>query len=312
MRILYMGTPEFAVAPLVALHEAGHEILGVFTQPDRPKGRGMKLLAPPVKQAALERDIPVYQPETLRGYAVKPLLEQLQPDLITVAAYGQLLPPYVLKAAKHGCINVHASLLPKYRGAAPIQRAIMAGERETGVTIMHMAKAIDTGDIILWEATPIGERETAGKLTERLSALGAALLVRAAAMLQDGTATRTPQQHELSTYASMITREDARIDWTCTAREVADRIRAMLPAPGAFATCGENVYKFADAVTAEGTGVPGTVLGVQGGRMIVACGTGAVSIGQIQAPGSRRMPVPDYARGHALPEAFDCEGTAHG
>lgn len=310
MRILYMGTPEFAVTPLVALHEAGHEIVGVFTQPDRPKGRGMKLLAPPVKETALELGFPVHQPETLRGYAVRPLLEELKPDLIAVAAYGKILPPYVLKSARYGCINVHASLLPKYRGAAPIQHAIMAGERETGVTIMYMAKGIDTGDMILSESTPIGEQETAGELTERLSNLGAALLVRAAAQLRDGTAQRTPQQNELATYAHMITREDARLDWTRAAREVADRIRAMLPSPGAYATCGGNVYKFADAAVTDGSGAPGAVLGVQSGRMVVACGTGAVAIGQIQAPGSRRMALSDYARGHALPDAFD--GASHG
>ena len=310
MRILYMGTPAFAVAPLMALHEAGHEIVGVFTQPDRPKGRGMKLLAPPVKETAAELGFPVHQPETLRGYAVRPLLDELKPDLIAVAAYGKLLPPYVLKAARHGCINVHASLLPKSRGAAPIQHAIMAGERETGVTIMYMAKGLDTGDMILSEATPIGEQETAGDLTERLSALGAALLVRAVAQLRDGTARRTPQQDEFATYAHMITREDARLDWTRPAREVADRIRAMLPSPGAFATCGGNVYKFADAVVTDGSGAPGAVLGIENGRMVVACGAGAVAIGQIQAPGSRRMALPDYARGHALPETFD--GASHG
>ncbi len=312
MRILYMGTPEFAVAPLVALHEAGHELIGVFTQPDRPKGRGMKMLAPPVKETALALGVPVHQPETLRGYAVKPLLEELKPDLIAVAAYGKILPPYVLKAARYGCINVHASLLPKYRGAAPIQHAIMAGERETGVTIMYMAKGIDEGDMILSASTPISARETAGELTERLSCMGASLLVRAAASLQDGTATRTPQQHGLATYAHMITREDARLDWTRPAREVADRIRAMLPSPGAFATCGGSVYKFADAAVTDGEGAPGTVLGVKDGCMVVACGRGAVAIGQIQAPGSRRMPVPDYARGHALPELFDSGEIRHG
>lgn len=312
MKILYMGTPDFAVAPMRALREAGHELVGVVTQPDRPKGRGMKMLAPPVKEAALAWGIPVSQPETLRGYAIKPLLEERKPELIVVAAYGKLLPPYVLKAAPYGCINVHASLLPKYRGAAPIQHAILAGERETGVTIMYMAKELDAGDIILTESTPIGEQETAGELTERLSGIGAALLLRAVAQLRDGTAVRTPQQHELSTYAHMITREDARLDWTRPAREVADRIRAMLPAPGAFALCGDQTYKFADAVVTEGSGAPGTVLDVREGRMIVACGTGAVAVGQIQAPGSRRMPVPDYARGHELPEKFDCEGAQHG
>lgn len=310
MRIVYMGTPEFAVAPLVALHDAGHEIIGVFTQPDRPKGRGMKLIAPPVKETALAHGFAVYQPETLRGYAARPLLGELKPDLIAVAAYGKLLPPYILKSARYGCINVHASLLPKYRGAAPVQHAIMAGERETGVTIMYMAKGLDTGDMILSESTPIGEDETAGELTERLSTIGAALLVRVVAQLQDGTAQRTPQQDEFSTYAHMITREDARLDWTRPAREVADRIRAMLPSPGAFATCGGNVYKLAGAIVTDGSGTPGAVLGVQNGRMVVACGIGAVAIGQIQAPGSRRMAVADYARGHALPEAFD--GVSHG
>lgn len=311
MRVLYMGTPDFAVPPLQALLQAGHEVLGVVTQPDRPKGRGMKLLAPPVKETAQALGIPVYQPETLRGYAARPLLEELRPDVIVVAAYGKLLPPYVLKAAKYGCINVHASLLPKYRGAAPIQRAIMAGEQETGVTIMYMAKELDAGDVILADSTPIGAAETAGELTMRLSHLGASLLVRALSALEDGTATRAPQDASQSTYAHLITREDARIDWMRTAREVADCIRAMLPAPGAFASSGEAVYKFADAVVSEKTGEPGMVLGVENGRMLVACGSGSVAIGQIQAPGSRRMSVSDYARGHALPEKFDGIGVQH-
>lgn len=307
MKILYMGTPDFAVPTLEALYQAGHEIVGVLSQPDRPKGRGMKMLAPPVKEKALELGLTVYQPETLRGYAIRPLLEELQPDLIVVAAYGQILPPYVLKAPKYGCINVHASLLPKYRGAAPIQYAILNGEQETGVTIMHMAKGLDTGDMILSAATPIDPRETAGELTERLSKLGAELLLEAAALLERGEAPRIPQGESQTSYAAMITREDARIDWTKSARQVADRIRAMLPAPGAFAACGADVYKFADAQPVPGEGKPGEVLGVEQGAMIVACGEGAVAIRQIQAPGKRRMPVPDYARGHALPERFDCQ-----
>ena len=312
MRILYMGTPDFAVAPLQALYDAGHSIIGVITQPDRPKGRGMEMLPPPVKERALALNLPVWQPDTLRGYAIRPLLEELQPDMIAVAAYGKILPPYVLKAPRYGCINVHASLLPKYRGAAPIQHAILAGERETGVTIMHMAKGLDTGDMILQGKLEIGETETTGELTERLSQLGASLLVEAAVQLEAGTAPRIPQPEEGACYAAMITREDARIDWNQSARAVADRIRAMLPAPGAFAVSGESVYKLADAVVTAESGTPGAVLGVKDGRMLIACGTGAVSVGQIQAPGSRRMSVADYARGHALPERFDLGEEAHG
>lgn len=307
-----MGTPEFAVPPLSALCDAGHTVIGVLTQPDRPKGRGMKMLASPVKEKALTLGIPVWQPETLRGYAVRPLLDELQPDLIAVAAYGKILPPYVLKYPKYGCVNVHASLLPKYRGAAPIQHAILAGEEETGVTIMYMAKELDAGDMILKGSVRIGERETTGELTGRLSQLGATLLIEAVGKIEESSAVRIPQDPSCATYAPMIGREDARLDWTRPARAVADRIRAMLPSPGAFGMCGENIYKFADAITTDANGEPGTVLGIADGRIVVACGEGAVAIAQIQAPGSRRMPVPDFARGHALPERFDCEAPAHG
>ena len=308
MRIIYMGTPDFACVPLRALRDAGHEIQMVFCQPDRPKGRGMKLLAPPVKMLAQDCGIPVCQPESFRDYAAQPVLERCQPDAIVVAAYGRLLPPYVLRAPKYGCINVHASLLPKYRGAAPVQYAILNGERETGVTIMHMARKLDAGDMILSGKLEIGEYETAGALTSRLSALGAQLLCQALLQLETGAAQRIAQDEALVSYAPMITRADARLDFHQPVRAVCDRVRAMQPAPGAYAESGGAVFKI-PALYDTGehcTASPGTVLGLDGqGRMRIACGGGIAAAPEIQAPSSRRMPCADYARGHALPEKFD-------
>ena len=307
MRIIYMGTPEFACAPLKALADAGHEIAAVFCQPDRPKGRGMKLVAPPVKQLAQMLGVPVYQPETFRDHAAKPILDEIKPDCIVVAAYGRILPPYVLKAPKYGCINIHASLLPKYRGAAPIQYAILEGEKQTGVTVMHMAKGLDTGDMILSEAIDIAPYETAGELTERLSAVGADLIVRVLPMLEDGTAPRIPQTEEGACYASMITRADARLDFDDPVSALCDRARAMQPAPGAYAEAGGAVYKipmlYDAAMTSDAA--PGTVLGLdEKGRMLIVCADGVAAAPEIQAPSSRRMACADYARGHALPERF--------
>ena len=307
MRIIYMGTPEFACAPLTALHDAGHEIAAVFCQPDRPKGRGMKLVAPPVKVLAQQYDVPVYQPETFRDHAAKPILDEIQPDCIVVAAYGRILPPYVLKAPKYGCINIHASLLPKYRGAAPIQYAILSGEDKTGVTVMHMAKGLDTGDMILSSALEIEPYETAGELTDRLSALGAELIVRALPMLEAGTAPRIPQSEDGACYASMITRADAHLDFDNPVRALCDRARAMQPAPGAFAEADGAVYKIPMLYDADIStdAAPGTVLGLdEKGRMLIACADGVAAAPEIQAPSSRRMPCADYARGHKLPERF--------
>ena len=308
MRIIYMGTPEFACAPLRALWDAGHEIAAVFCQPDRPKGRGMKLVAPPVKELALHYGIPVCQPESFRDHAAKPVLDQYQPDAIVVAAYGRLLLPYVLRAPKYGCINIHASLLPKYRGAAPIQYAILNGDKETGVTVMHMARALDAGDMILAEKLKIDPYETAGELTARLSEAGAGLVCRALAQIEAGTAPRIVQDEAAVSYAPMITRADARLDFHQPVRVVCDRARAMQPAPGAFAEADGAVFKI-PALYDTGercTAQPGTVLGLDGnGRMRIACSDGIAAAPEIQAPSSRRMPCADYARGHALPEKFD-------
>lgn len=308
MRIIYMGTPDFACAPLRALADAGHEIQAVFCQPDRPKGRGMKMLAPPVKTLALEYGVLVYQPETFRDYAAKPVLEQYKPDVIVVAAYGRILPPYVLRAPKYGCINVHASLLPKYRGAAPIQYAILNGERETGVTIMHMARKLDAGDMILSGKLEIEQYETAGELTSRLSALGAGLLCQALQQLEAGTAQRLAQDEALASYAPMITRADARLDFHQPVRALCDRVRAMQPAPGAYAEAGGAVFKIPAlyATDEHSTAQPGTVLGLNAqGSLRIACADGVAVAPEIQAPSSRRMPCAAYARGHALPEKFD-------
>ncbi len=308
MRIIYMGTPEFACAPLKALADAGHEIAAVFCQPDRPKGRGMKFVAPPVKQLAESLGIPVCQPETFRDHAAKPILDELRPDCIVVAAYGRILPLYVLRAPKYGCINIHASLLPKYRGAAPVQYAILDGEKQTGVTIMHMEKGLDTGDMILSEALDIEPYETAGALTDRLSALGAELIVRTLPMLENGTAPRIPQGETGTCYAAMITRADAHLDFTQSVRALCDRARAMQPAPGAYAEAGGAVYKIPMLYDAGQTSdaLPGTVLGLdEKGRMLIVCADGVAAAPEIQAPSSRRMACADYARGHALPARFD-------
>ncbi len=307
MRIIYMGTPDFACAPLRALLEARHEIQAVFCQPDRPKGRGMKRMAPPVKMLAQSNGIPVYQPESFRDHAALPVLEQYQPDAIVVAAYGRILPPYVLRAPRYGCINVHASLLPKYRGAAPIQYAILNGERETGVTIMHMARKLDAGDMILSEKLEIGEYETAGALTQRLSELGAQLLCRALAQLEEGTAQCVAQDDAAASYAPVITRADARPDFSRPVCEVCNRVRAMQPAPGAYAEANGSIFKIPVlyAVGETTSAEPGTVLGLdEKGRLRIACADGIAAAPEIQAPSSRRMPCADYARGHALPEKF--------
>ena len=299
-----MGTPDFACASLQALHDAGHEIVAAFTRADAPQGRGMKLAPPPVKTLAQRLDIPVFQPTKMRDGTVLSQLRALAPDLVAVVAYGRILPEEMLHAAPYGCVNVHGSLLPKYRGAAPIQWALARGETETGVTTQHMARGIDEGDMIFHAATPILPEDTAGSLHDRLMEMGAALLVKTAAALADGNAPRTAQDCAQATYAPLVTREHALIDWTKSAWEIDCHIRAFTPWPTAFTTAGGAVLRIHEARAADGDafGAPGEARYSERDGLTVSCGRGVLLVTRIQAQGGRAMTPGEYLRGHSLPE----------
>ncbi len=303
MRIVYMGTPDFAVASLERLIADGHDIAAVFTQPDKPQGRKMKLTPPPVKQVALTHHIPVYQPETFKNESQLPLLRELAPEVIVVVAYGKLLPQYVLELPKYGCINVHGSLLPKYRGAAPVQWMVLNGETTAGVTTMYMDRGLDTGDILLTRETAVGENETAGELFDRLAALGADLISETLSRLPQGIA-RTPQDDSQSTYVSVLDKSMAVIDWTQPAQQVHNRIRGLDPWPVALTTRGGVRLKlFQSRMTDRSAQVPaGTVVEADAKTgLFVACGDGRVlHITEVQMVGKKRMPAGDYLRGHAM------------
>ena len=303
MRILFMGTPDFAVASLRRLVEDGHDICGVFTQPDKPKNRGHKLVFPPVKGYALTKGFPVYQPLKLRDGEALALVRGLEPELIVVAAYGKILPEEILNTPPYGSVNVHSSLLPKYRGAAPINWAILNGEAETGVSIMYMAKELDAGDVILQKPTPIGPEEDAQALTARLAELGAEALAEALAQLASGTASRTPQDGACSTYASMLSKEMSPIDWTRTAREIGCQIRGLIPWPCASTEIlgGGAVKVFRAQAAGETAAQPGTILAAGKQGIDVACGGGTVlRILELQAQGGKRMAASAYLLGHPL------------
>lgn len=302
MRIVFMGTPDFAVPSLKRLAADGHELVGVYTNPDRPKNRGMKLTASPVKQAALELGAEVLQPRTLREEGVLDQLRALNPELIVVAAYGRILPVEILDLPKYGCINVHSSLLPKYRGAAPINWAVVNGDAETGVTIMYMAEGLDTGDIISQSATPIGPEENAEELYTRLADLGAELLSDTVKRIADGTATRTPQDDALSCYAPMLSRDLCPIDWNRSAQAIHDQIRGLVPWPATtFELEGKTFKAYASRVLGSTEKAPGTLLGGDKDGIKFACGDGRVlALTEIQAPGKRRMAAADFLRGHKL------------
>ncbi len=303
MKILFMGTPEFSVPCLEALTKSEYEVVGVVTQPDKPKGRGHKMLPPPVKEFAQENGIKVYQPETLKDNALLGVLNDLKPDLIVVVAYGKILPEYVLDFPKYGCINVHASLLPKYRGAGPIQWSIINGESETGVTTMFMSEGLDTGDMILKSATEISAEDTAGTLHDRLSVMGAKLLLETVEKLADGTAERTPQDDSLSNYAPMISKETGRIDWTKPMAEVVNLIRGTNPWPIAHTTYQGTPMKVIFAKAGRACdGKPGEILGLTADKELeVACGNKeSIYITEIQMSDSKRMNVRDYLNGHTI------------
>ena len=302
MRILFMGTPDFAVASLKRLVEDGHEICGVFTQPDKPKNRGHKLTFSPVKEYALSQNLAVYQPLKMRDGEAMSIVEELAPELIVVAAYGKILPEDILNYPKYGSINVHSSLLPKYRGAAPINWAILDGEAETGVSIMYMAKELDAGDVILQKSTAIGEDEDALALTARLAGLGAEALAEAVEALKNGTASRTPQDGSKQTYASMLSREMSPIDWSRTARAIDCQVRGLIPWPCASTElAGQRFKVYRTAPGRETDKAPGTVLAAGKMGIEVACGAGrSLCITELQAEGGKRMAASAYLLGHPI------------
>lgn len=295
MNIVFMGTPEFAVPCLQALLDAGYPVTGVFTQPDKPKGRGYRLTPPPVKELALTHNLPVFQPASMRTEEALEALKSCRPDLVIVVAYGKLLPKEVLELPGLGCINVHASLLPKYRGAGPVQWSIINGEEETGVTTMYMAEGLDTGDMLESASLKIGENETADELMERLSRLGAELLISTVKKAEAGTLCPVPQDDAQSTYVSVLDKEMGRLDFSKPAKEVHNLIRGLSSRPCAFTSYQGKRLKIYRSRLAEGSGEPGELL--DGKRFIVACGEGAVELCEVQYEGGRRMPGPDFLRG---------------
>lgn len=299
MRIVFMGTPDFAVPSLQALIDAGHDVCAVYTQPDKPQGRKQILTAPPVKTLALEHDIPVFQPNTLKNEDEQARLRELAPEVIIVVAYGKLLPKAVLDIPPHGCINVHGSLLPRWRGAAPIQWAVIAGDEMAGVTTMQMAEGLDTGDMLLTYETKVGEKETAGELFDRLAQSGAELLTQTLVKLDE--ITPRPQDNAQSCYAHMLDKQMAVIDWSKSAHEIDCLIRGLNPWPIALTTLsGERLKVFA-AEKAAGNGEPGTVLEANPKKgLTVACGEGALKLIEIQLVGGKRMKATDFLRGHVI------------
>ena len=300
MRIVFMGTPEFAVPSLRALCEAGYEVVGAFTQPDRPKGRGNRVVFPPVKEYAVSRGIPVFQPQRIRRDGIDDL-RAIAPDLCVTAAFGQILSQEVLDIPPMGNINVHASLLPRHRGSAPIAWAIMQGDAEAGVTTMMMDKGIDTGDMLLKAATPIRPGETCGELTARLSELGASLLMDTLAALEKGTLERIPQDESRMTYDPMLQKEMGVIDWTRPAVEIVNRIHGLNPWPGCSTAFEGGRLKLLRAEAAEGSGQPGEVIVADAKQgLVIAAGEGAVRVTLMQAPGGKPMEPKVYLNGHPM------------
>ena len=300
MRVVFMGTPDIAAVCLKQLIADGFDIVACYTQPDRPKGRGMKMVMPPVKEVALEHGIPVYQPENFRADETVEELRALRPDVCAVVAYGRILPQRVLDIPVCGCVNIHASLLPQYRGSAPYQWAVLDGLKETGVTAQHMALKMDAGDIIDVAKTPIGENETAGELLGRLAVLGADLLSRTLTRFANGKVEGTPQDETQVSFAPMLDKTMCPIDWNKSAQQVHDHVRGLHPWPVATAELAGTKFKIHETAIVEGSGEPGAILALTKTGLQVACGQGAVEIRQLQAEGGKRMAAPDYFRGHPL------------
>lgn len=303
MRIVFMGTPEFAVPSLEALLKSEDTVAGVVTQPDRPKGRGRALTPSPVKLVCQREGLPVLQPVKMKDPAFLDALKNWQPDLIAVAAFGRILPPTILNLPSKGCINVHASLLPKYRGAGPIQWAIINGERETGITTMLMDEGMDTGAILLQEAVPIEPDDTAGTLSAKLAQVGGRVLVETLRRLKAGTLAPRPQDHAQATLAPLLKKEDGLIDWTRPAVEIANRIRGLAPWPGAYTFADEDLWKIWKATAKDGQtdkALPGTIIDLTNEAIVVATGKGLLAISEIQPANSRRMTAAQFLAGHRL------------
>ena len=300
MRVVFMGTPDIAATCLKKVLGDGFEVVGVWTQPDRPKGRGMKLVQSPVKELALANNIPVFQPENFRADEDVQALRDMNPDVVAVVAYGRILPQRVLDIPTKGCVNIHASILPEYRGSAPYQWAVLDGKKETGVTAQHMVREMDAGDIIDVAKTPIGENETAGELLDRLAVLGADLLSRTLTAFAEGTVTRTPQDPAGISFAPMLDKSMCPIDWAKTAQQVHDQVRGLHPWPIATMELKGKKFKVHATRIVEGSGQPGEILGLTKTGLRIACGEGAVEVISLQAEGGKRMASPDYFRGHPL------------
>lgn len=302
MRIVFMGTPDFAVASLDALVEAGHEITAVITQPDRPKGRGNKMAFPEVKTRALELNIPVYQPETVKDESFLQLLRGMTPEVIIVVAYGRILPEAVLKLPPYGCLNVHGSLLPAYRGAAPIQRAVLNGDSETGVTIMQMDLGMDTGDILTQKTAEITAEDTTGTMFDRLAILGGKLLVETLDLLQAGQIIATPQDESKATYAEKVLKSHEVIDWQQSAEQIFHQIRGLAPAPGAYTLLKEQRIKiWRSRYQSENTAKkPGEVVAVTAEGFLVQTGQGVLEVLEVQPAGKKAMPAKAFCNGGAI------------
>ena len=300
MRVVFMGTPDIAATCLKKIIADGFEVVGVYTQPDRPKGRGMKMVFSPVKEVAIAHNIPVFQPENFRGDEDVQTLRDLKPDVCAVVAYGRILPQRVLDIATCGNVNIHASLLPQYRGSAPYQWAVLDGLKETGVTAQHMALKMDAGDIIDVARTPIGESETAGELLDKLAVLGADLLSSVLKKFENGRPEGMPQDESQVSFAPMLDKSMCAIDWTKTAQQIHNQVRGLHPWPVATMELKGQKFKVHATAIVEGKGQPGEILGLTKTGLVIACGEGAVEVRSLQAEGGKRMNAPDYFRGHPL------------
>ena len=301
MRVVFMGTPDIAATCLKKIIADGFEVVGVYTQPDRPKGRGMKMVYSDVKEVALANDLPVFQPENFREEETVQQLRDLKPDICAVVAYGRILPQKVLDIPTFGCINIHASVLPRYRGSAPYQWAVLDGLTETGVSAMYLVREMDAGDIIEVSKTPIGENETAGELLDRLAILGADLLSKTLTWFaESGKVPAIPQDSALVSYAPMLDKTMCPIDWNKTAQQVHNHVRGLHPWPVAITEIQGTKFKIHETRIVEGSGQPGQILELNKKGLVIACGEGAVEIRSLQADGGKRMAAPDYFRGHPL------------
>ena len=298
MKILYMGTPDFAVLPLEKLISEGHEIVGVITREDKPKGRGMKVLMTPVKECALTHNIPVFQPSTLKDNAIADILEDMSPELIAVVAYGKILPKYILDFPKYGCINLHGSLLPKYRGSAPIQRAVLNGDKVSGVTTMLMNEGMDTGDILQMREIPVSDTDTSESLFDKLSVVGADLLAETVKAHSLGEITPIPQNESEATYAPPIKKEDAKVSWNDSSESILNLIRGSFSWPIAFTDSEIGRIKIYEAVISDSKGDAGKILELRDDGLVVATGNGSITILKFQVESGKRMTPAEYFRGH--------------